>query len=156
PELGTKSLSYMPHFGNRHVQIPEPRPPKSVAARVALRSIGRRRQNTSVLDVAIVVRKCLKRKRHQLGIALVRSLRGLDANLLYGEGRRSKRRAGRARRLAVTGNRDIGTVERGGRTAVIPVLSYPSVGRTERIEVFTGAEKIILGSIGGAPGKASL
>jgi hypothetical protein len=55
PELGAISLSYMPHFGDGEVHIIELRPPETVLTGVTDRSIGRRRQDSSVLDVATII-----------------------------------------------------------------------------------------------------
>ena len=88
----------------------------------------------------------------QRGIARVRSLCGPLAGLLYRQGRGGKGRA--AGKPAVTGNRDVGRVERVAGAAEIPELSDP--GRNERIDGFTGARPIILGGVEGAIGKSAL
>jgi hypothetical protein len=154
PELGAISLSEMPGLGDRHVDILERRAPKTVAACVTVRSVGGRRQNTSVLDVARVICERLKSERLQCGVAGVRSLCCCGTGLLYSDGRGGKGRA--ARLLAVTGNRVLVRGECGPGTAEIPELDVPAVVRIERVEIFTSSDPIIPGGIHGAPGQAAL
>src|SRR5262245_11857812 len=82
-EFRAVSLSHVPFFGDRHVHTLELRSPERVAAGVTVRSVGRRRQDPAVLDVAGVIVQRPKSQRHLCGIARIRSLCGRSTGGQY-------------------------------------------------------------------------
>src|SRR5271155_2295451 len=90
PELGGIPFPPLPELGDREIHVSVVGTGKDPRCGVAQSSVGRRRENSPILNVASAVVKGSDGELLECGVASVRSLRGGHAGGLYGGWRGGK------------------------------------------------------------------
>lgn len=155
-ELRAISLFHMPNLSQREVPILIARPGENAAASVTQCPVGRRRQNTAVLNVT-GTSGARQRLNRQLLLRWI-AVRGLCRRQAGLQDVRWRGGQGRAAGSPTVAGNGVGAVaaKSGSRTGVVPGLPDSVVGAWNGIVAFGGPAPIVVLLIVRGPGKAGL